>query len=137
MAINEVNLPDYPWVSLETPQDVEGWMDLQNRELQELMTAAGITTQQYAQGQGIVLHLSLGGDIFVHTNSDGDVLLDVSEEASWAIPVISAVGQVAPPRGQVWVLPAHVLTQLILGLNSLIDIKLLGFVSTAIVQLDK
>lgn len=115
--------PDHPWISLETPQDVEGWMDLQNRELQEAIAKLPGNTQQYGQslGQGIAFRLALGGDLFMHTNSDGDVLLDVTPEAAWVIPVISAVTQVDVPRGQVWILPAHVLTQLVLGLNSLID----------------
>ncbi|MCU6434392.1 hypothetical protein LPB67_11470 [Undibacterium sp. Jales W-56] len=116
------DFPDHPWVSLETPQDVEGWMDLQNRELQEAITKLPGNSQQYGQslGQGIAFRLALGGELFIHTNSDGEVLLDVTPEAAWAIPVISAVTQADVPRGQVWILPAHVLTQLILGLNSLI-----------------
>ncbi len=114
-------IPDFPehaWVSLETPQDVEAWMDLQNRELQEAIGT--ISPYSTSSGQGIALRLALGGDVFIHTNSDGDVLLDVTPEADWVIPVISAVTQISTPRGQVWILPAHVLTQLILGLNSLI-----------------
>ena len=93
-------------------------MDLQNRELQEAIGT--VSTHSISSGQGIALRLTLGGDVFIHTNSDGDVLLDVTPEADWVIPVISAVTQISTPRGQVWILPAHVLTQLLLGLNSLI-----------------
>lgn len=110
--------PEHPWVSLETIQDVEAWMDLNNRELQELLDPK--LGQYGSQGQGICFSLAHGGEIYLHTNSDGDVLLDVSNEAEWIAPVISATTQVAPPRGQIWILPQHVLLQLILGLNSLI-----------------
>jgi hypothetical protein len=110
--------PEHPWISLETIQDVEAWMDLNNRELQELLDPK--LSQYGSQGQGICFTLAHGGEIYLHTNSEGDVLLDVSHEAEWVGPLISASTQVAMPRGQIWILPQHVLLQLILGLNSLI-----------------
>ena len=71
-------------------------------------------------GQGICLRLIHGGEIYVHTNSDGDVLLDVTEEAEW-VAVITACTKVQAPRGQIWLLPQfRLLTPLLLGLNSLI-----------------
>jgi len=104
----------HPWINLETPAEIEGWMELNNQELQKLIG------DKPTSGQGICLSLTLGGDIYFHTNSDGDVLLDVTEEAAWTAPVISACTQVAPPRGQIWLLPQHVLIGLLLGLNPLI-----------------
>ncbi|MFX7764186.1 hypothetical protein ABTK05_21235, partial [Acinetobacter baumannii] len=71
-------------------------------------------------GQGICFTLELGGDIHLHTTPEGQILLDVSEEASWAAPVISAAANVPAPAGSVWVLPPDTLTQLILGLSGLI-----------------
>ena len=109
---------NHPWVMLETPAELEGWMELNNQELQKLI--GDQITQHMAQGQGICLNLLHGGEIYFHTNSDGDVLLDVTEEATWVAPVISACTNVAPPKGQIWLLPQHVLMQLLMGLNPLI-----------------
>lgn len=106
--------PEHPWVSLETIQDVEAWMDLNDRELQQLIG------NKPSVGHGICFSLLHGGEIYLHTNSDGDILLDVTPEAEWCAPVISATTQVVAPRGQIWILPQHVLLQLILGLNSLV-----------------
>lgn len=111
---NAVATPEHPWVSLETIQDVEAWMDLNDRELQQLIG------NKPSVGHGICFSLVHGGEIYLHTNSDGDILLDVTPEAEWSAPVISATTQVVPPRGQIWILPQHVLLQLILGLNTLV-----------------
>ena len=111
----EIVTPEHPWVSLETIQDVEAWMDLNDRELQQLIG------QKPTVGHGICFSLSFGGEIYLHTNSDGDLLLDVSAEAEWVAPVISATTKVVAPRGQIWILPQHVLLQLILGLNTLVS----------------
>ncbi|WP_422999900.1 hypothetical protein [Undibacterium sp. JH2W] len=108
------SLQEHPWISLETALDVEAWMDLQHRELQQALGDKPTT------GQGICLSLVHGGQLYLHTNSDGDVLLDLTEEALWVTPVLTAVTRTPPPRGQVWALPGHVLIQLLLGLNSLI-----------------
>jgi hypothetical protein len=111
---NIVVTPEHPWVSLETIPDVEAWMDLNDRELQQLIG------NKPSVGHGICFSLSHGGEIYLHTNSEGDILLDVTPEAEWCAPVISATTQVVPPRGQIWILPQHVLLQLILGLNTLV-----------------
>lgn len=105
---------EHPWVSLETIPEVEAWMALNDSELQQMLA------QKPGHGQGICFTLVHGGELYLHTNSDGDVLLDVTPEAAWIAPVICASTQVAPPRGQIWILPQDVLLQLILGLNSLI-----------------
>lgn len=114
----DLQTPEHPWISLETIQDVEAWMDLNNRELQEMLDPKLV--QYGTQGQGICFSLTYGGELYLHTNSEGDVLLDLTAEAEWVAPVISATTQLAAPRGQIWVLPQHALLQLILGLNSLI-----------------
>ncbi|MFZ6799081.1 hypothetical protein [Undibacterium sp. Di24W] len=106
---------EHPWIILETPAEVEGWMELNNQELQKLIGDKPTT------GQGICLNLLHGGEIYFHTNSDGDILLDVTDEASWAAPLITACTQVNPPQGQIWLLPQHVLIGLLLGLNPLIS----------------
>ena len=111
---NAVAPPEHAWISLETIQDVEAWMDLNDRELQQLIG------NKASVGHGICFSLLHGGEIYLHTNSDGDILLDVTPDAEWIAPVISATTNVPPPRGQIWILPQHVLLQLILGLNSLV-----------------
>lgn len=105
---------EHPWIALESPIQVEAWMELNNQELQKLIG------QRATQGQGICFILSLGGEIYFHTNSDGDILLDVNEDAQWVNPIITACSQVAAPRGQIWCLPQHSLIALIMGLNPLI-----------------
>jgi len=105
---------DHPWVSLENVNDVEAWLDLHDRELQQLIG------QHPQAGYGVCFNLLHGGEIFLHTNSDGDILLDVMPDAVWAQPVLSAVTKVAAPRGQIWLIQGQLLVQLILGLNSLI-----------------
>lgn len=111
---NAVAAPEHAWISLETIQEVEAWMDLNDRELQQLIG------NKASVGHGICFSLLHGGEIYLHTNSDGDILLDVMPDAEWIAPVISATTNVPPPRGQIWILPQHVLLQLILGLNSLV-----------------
>ena len=58
--------------------------------------------------------------MFLHTNGEGDIMLDVTPEAEWVTPLLTAVTGHPAPAGQIWALPAEVLTQLIFGLNSLI-----------------
>ncbi|MFZ6754998.1 hypothetical protein ACO0KY_16630 [Undibacterium sp. Dicai25W] len=110
----EYLLREHAWVSLENVNDVEAWLDLHDRELQQ------ITGKNPQAGYGVCFHLLHGGEIYLHTNSDGDILLDVTPDAAWAEPVLTAVTRVALPRGQIWLVPGQVLVQLILGLNSLI-----------------
>ncbi|HZW11585.1 MAG TPA: hypothetical protein VFF81_00145 [Noviherbaspirillum sp.] len=104
-----------PWIALNSTYDVEAWIDSYNRDLQRFVEGRNVS------GYGICFYLAEGGEIYMHTTPDGDVLLDVTPEAEWATPVIAAATRVEPPQGQIWTLPGHVLTQLILGLNSLID----------------
>lgn len=104
-----------PWIDLKTTYDVEAWIDNYNRDLQRLLAE-----KKNATGYGICFCLSAGGEIYLHTTQDGDVLLDVTPEAAWVAPLISAATHVDPPASQVWALPGHTLTQLVFGLNSLI-----------------
>lgn len=108
---------DHAWVSLQDVQEVQGWMDLNDAELRRLLQDKPAHT---VQGAGVCLVLALGGEIYMHTNGEGEVVLDVTEEAAWAAPVISAATGVPAPAGQMWILPAHAAIPLLLGLNSLI-----------------
>jgi hypothetical protein len=103
-----------PWIVLKTTYDVEAWIDHQNRAIQQLINS------NKSSGWGICFGLSEGGEIFLHTTSEGDVLLDVMPEAGWVAPLISAATQVEMPAGQIWALPGDKLTQLVFGLSSLI-----------------
>ncbi|MFL9923201.1 hypothetical protein PQR62_02915 [Herbaspirillum lusitanum] len=106
-----------PWIVLQTTYDVEAWIDSYNRDLQAVVWKRG---KANPVGQGICFALELGGEIYLHTTSEGNVLLDVSEEASWVTPVISAASGVAPPAGSVWLMADDKLTQLVLGLSGMI-----------------
>lgn len=105
---------DRIWQDLPTIADVELWVAEHDHELQRYVD------RNRATGQGICLTLAAGGDIFLHTNGDGDIVLDVTSDAAWAAPVLTAATGVAIPSGDIWLLPGDVLVQLILGLNTLI-----------------
>lgn len=107
-------LPERPWIDLKTTYDVEAWIDNFNRDLQRHVE------NKNASGVGICFVLDNGGEIFMHTTPDGDVLLDVTPEAEWVAPVISAATRVPAPPSRIWEVPGHALTQLVFGLSSLI-----------------
>lgn len=108
-------LNERPWIVLSTTYDVEAWIDNFNRELQRLTEGKNLA------GSGICFCLAHGGEIFLHTTPDGDVLLDMTPEAEWVAPVIAAATNANSSESQIWTLPGHVLTQLVLGLSSLIE----------------
>jgi hypothetical protein len=104
-----------PWIVLTNTYDVEAWIDQYNRSLRKLVTSPT------AVGYGICFHLTHGGEIFMHTSPEGIILLDVTEEAMWIAPVIIAATGVAAPQSRIWQLPGETLTQLIIGMSSLIQ----------------
>ena len=106
--------PARPWIVLTTTYDVEAWIDNYNRDLQQAVK------KDNTKGYGICFCLELGGEVYMHTTSEGDILLDVTEEAVWVAPVITAATGVATPASSVWALPGDTLTQLVLGLSGLI-----------------
>lgn len=106
--------PERPWIALNTTYDVEAWIDNYNRDLQRFVEGRNVS------GYGICFYLAEGGEIFMHTTPDGDVLLDVTPDAEWVTPLITAATRVTAPQGQIWTFPGDVLTQLVLGLSSLI-----------------
>ncbi|MFZ6724848.1 hypothetical protein ACO0K2_05065 [Undibacterium sp. MH2W] len=114
LPLAEHLMRDHPWISLDQVNDVEAWLDLHDRELQQLVG------KHPQAGYGVCFNLLHGGEIYLHTNSDGDILLDVTPEAAWIQPVLTAVTRTAPPRGQIWLVRGDALIPLILGLNSLI-----------------
>lgn len=106
--------PERPWIVWENTYEVETWIGHLDRELQQA------ATRPNAVGYGICFRLEQGGDIYLHTHPEGVVLLDVTPEAEWVAPLISAATGVAAPRGQIWTLPDQALTQLVLGLSPLV-----------------
>lgn len=108
-------LADTPWEGLPTLVEVDLWVSGHDFELQQR-----IANTAYPAGQGICFTLAAGGEIYLHTTGEGNILLDVTSDAAWAAPVITAATRVPAPVSQIWVLPGDTLTQLILGLNSLI-----------------
>lgn len=105
--------PQQPWIHLTEPLEVEAWINQCNQDLQQL-------DNKHAQRWRVCFSLVLGGEIYMHSTDDA-VLLDVTHEAQWAAPVIAAATTVSAPRGQIWVLPADKLIQLLMGLSSLIS----------------
>ncbi len=101
-----------PWIALETPQDVEAWIDEHNRCLME-----NIGPQEI--GVGVCFTLAEGGNIYLQTTGDA-VILDVEPDADWIAPLISAATQTEAPTSQLWILPDDKLIQLIVGLSSLV-----------------
>jgi len=109
-----------PWIVLATTYDIEAWIDQFNRDLQRLFPDTNRYGQLNTHGQGICFRLVHGGEIYMHTTSEGEVILDVTADASWVVPVITAATNVAEPAASIWQLPADAMTQLIYGLNTLI-----------------
>ena len=108
------HLQERPWNTLSTTFDIEAWIDHLNRDLQRLVGTMP------SPGVGVCFILAEGGEIFLHTTSEGNVLLDVMPEAQWVTPLICAATGVPSPAASLWILPDQVLTQLILGLSPLI-----------------
>jgi hypothetical protein len=102
-----------PWVPLETPQDVELWIDEHNQAMQELISPK-------ETGVGICFSLSVGGNIYMQTAADA-VILDVEPDAEWVAPLILAATGAEAPKGRVWILSSDKLVQLILGLSTLVE----------------
>ncbi|MDB5959077.1 MAG: hypothetical protein JWP59_371 [Massilia sp.] len=101
-----------PWSALETPQDVELWIDQHNQSLQE-----HIGPQE--TGFGVCFTLAVGGNIYMQTTGDA-IFLDVDADAAWVAPLLTAATGAEQPAGQLWVLPEDRLVQLVLGLSPLI-----------------
>lgn len=113
-ALPQVRFRPCPWTALETPQDVEEWIDAHNRALQEHI-------RPNESGYGICFTLREGGNIYMQTSTDGAIVLDVDGDAQWVSPLIAAASQAEPPVSSLWVLPDDKLIQLIMGLSSLVD----------------
>lgn len=103
-----------PWIHLKTTYDVEAWIDNYNRDLQRTIE------KKNPAGYGICFTLAAGGDIYMHTTPEGQILLDVTPDAEWAAPVITAATHVPSPPSRIWSLPPESLTQLVMGMSPLI-----------------
>ncbi len=101
-----------PWIDLQTPQDVEAWIDEHNQSMME-----HIGPQE--TGVGVCFTLAEGGNIYLQTSADA-VILDVEPDAQWVAPLIMAATQAEAPPAQLWILPDDKLVQLIVGLSSLV-----------------
>lgn len=106
-------LQERPWIKWESTYDVETWIDGYNRNLQRLVK------DPRATGYGICFSLEPGGEIFLHTTQEGEVLIDVPPEAEWITPLLERITDSELPASQIWTMPVDKLTQFILGLSSL------------------
>ncbi|WP_038499213.1 hypothetical protein [Janthinobacterium agaricidamnosum] len=102
-----------PWQHLETPHDVEVWIEEHNLSLREHI-------RPHETGFGVCFTLAEGGDIYMQTSSDGAVVLDVTADAEWITPLICAATQAEAPGTSLWILPDDKLIQLLIGLSSLV-----------------
>lgn len=101
-----------PWTDLQSPQDVEAWIDEHNRSMVEHIGPR-------ETGAGVCFTLAEGGNVYLQTSGDA-VILDVEADAQWIAPLIMAATGEQAPRGQVWILPDDKLVQLIMGMSSLV-----------------
>jgi hypothetical protein len=106
-----------PWTALETPQDVDLWIEEHNRTMQELV-------KPQETGVGVRFRLAPGGDVYMQTSADA-VILDVEPDAGWIAPLIMAATGAEQPSGSIWVLPDDKLVQLLLGLSTLVETSLI------------
>ncbi len=102
-----------PWQALESPGDVELWIEEHNLSMREHIAP-------HESGYGVCFTLAEGGRIFMQTSADGAVIVDLEPDAEWVAPLIMAAARVEAAQGGLWVLPDHTLVQLMLGLSSLI-----------------
>ena len=107
-----------PWTGLESPGDVELWIEDHNLALKEHIGPN-------ETGYGVCFNLAAGGTIHLQTSADGAIILDVDADAEWVAPLLAAIAQAEPPQGAMWVLPDDKLIQLIMGLSSLIASSIL------------
>jgi len=108
-----------PWTGLETPADVELWIEEHNQAMQQHIG-------KHETGYGVCFTLAEGGEIYMQTTQDGAVILDVTPEAAWVAPLILAAARLdAAPPGTLWVLPDDKLVQLMIGLSGLIASSML------------
>lgn len=103
------------WIKWESTYEIEAWIDHYNRDLQR-----AINDPNKASGYGICFILEAGGEVYLHTMSEGIVLLDVPPDAEWIAPVLTAITREEAPNSRIWMIPVEKLTQLIMGLSSLI-----------------
>lgn len=116
---NQPRFRPVPWSPLETPADVELWIEEHNQALQQHIGP-------HETGYGVCFTLAEGGELYLQTTQDGHLVLDVTEEAAWVAPLIMAAARVAEaPPGRLWVLPDDKLVQLMIGLSGLIASSLL------------
>lgn len=107
------------WQGLETPADVELWIEEHNLSLQQHI---GKTETGY----GVCFTLAEGGEIYMQTTQDGALVLDVTPDAQWVAPLIMAAARTdEAPQGSLWVLPDDKLVQLMIGLSGLIASSIL------------
>jgi hypothetical protein len=109
------NMVNRPWIHLETTHDVEAWISNYDWELRRFAAQAG------ADRAGICFCLAHGGEILLHTSQEEGVQLELSPEAEWVAPVVSAATGLNAPAGLTWKLPDELLTQLVLGISGLIE----------------
>jgi hypothetical protein len=108
-----------PWSGLETPADVELWIEEHNQALQQHIG-------KNETGYGVCFTLAEGGEIYLQTTQDGHLVLDVTDDAAWVAPLIMAAARVSEaPAGSLWVLPDDKLVQLMIGLSGLIASSIL------------
>jgi hypothetical protein len=70
-----------PWSGLETPADVELWIEEHNLSLQENIA-------KNETGYGVCFTLAEGGEIYMQTTQDGHLVLDVTPEAAWGADLL-------------------------------------------------
>jgi hypothetical protein len=107
------------WQGLETPADVELWIEEHNLSLQQHIG-------KNETGYGVCFTLAEGGEIYMQTTQDGALVLDVTPDAQWVAPLIMAAARTdEAPQGSLWVLPDDKLVQLMIGLSGLIASSIL------------
>ena len=107
------------WQELETPADVELWIEEHNLSLQQHIG-------KNETGYGVCFTLAEGGEIYMQTTQDGALVLDVTPDAQWVAPLIMAAARTdEAPQGSLWVLPDDKLVQLMIGLSGLIASSIL------------
>lgn len=117
----EVEQQPRPWIVFKSTYDIEAWIEQANRRLQRLLADMPQRMGAQSPGQGICFTLVHGGELYTHSSPEGELWLDLSDDAAWVRPVVAAVAGDDVPAGSIWRLPGEALTELLYGLNSLIE----------------
>lgn len=103
----------HSWLALESLHEVDAWIQLQQDEMQALLSGKEIQP-------GLVFTIQPEGEVYLYTNQAGEITLELSEAALWLEALLTVIDNTAIHQGRIWYFPAERLVNLIWGMNALV-----------------